>query len=77
MFAKSQPPDGQNLMDGLKVKVMGSVWKQSLTELSGGQLCVYATLSWWRWSGNERNGNTGIDNLNHQALLLGEEAGRN
>jgi hypothetical protein len=40
-FAKLQPPDGQDLMDGLEVKVqLGSVWKQSLTELSGGQRCV-------------------------------------
>jgi structural maintenance of chromosome 2 len=39
-FAKLQPPDGQDLMDGLEVKVqLGSVWKQSLTELSGGQRC--------------------------------------
>ena len=37
-FAKLQPPDGQDLMQGLEVKVqLGSVWKQSLTELSGGQ----------------------------------------
>ncbi|KAG6836670.1 hypothetical protein H0H93_005088 [Arthromyces matolae] len=37
-FAKLQPPEGQDLMDGLEVKVqLGSVWKQSLTELSGGQ----------------------------------------
>ena len=37
-FAKLQPPDGQDLMDGLEVKVqLGPVWKQSLTELSGGQ----------------------------------------
>ena len=28
-------------MDGLEVKVqLGTVWKQSLTELSGGQRCV-------------------------------------
>lgn len=41
-FAKLQPPDGQDLMDGgLEVKVqLGSVWKQSLTELSGGQRSV-------------------------------------
>lgn len=40
-FAKLQPPDGQDLMDGLEVKVqLGTVWKQSLTELSGGQRCV-------------------------------------
>lgn len=40
-FAKLQPPEGQDLMDGLEVKVqLGSVWKQSLTELSGGQRCV-------------------------------------
>jgi structural maintenance of chromosome 2 len=37
-FAKLQPPEGQDLMQGLEVKVqLGSVWKQSLTELSGGQ----------------------------------------
>ena len=42
-FAKLQPPDGQDLMDGLEVKVqLGPVWKQSLTELSGGQRCVFS-----------------------------------
>ena len=36
-FAKLQPLDGQDLMDGLEIKVqLGSVWKQSLTELSWG-----------------------------------------
>jgi hypothetical protein len=40
-FAKLQPPDKQDLMDGLEIKVqLGSVWKQSLTELSGGQRYV-------------------------------------
>jgi structural maintenance of chromosome 2 len=40
-FAKLQPPEGQDLMQGLEVKVqLGSVWKQSLTELSGGQRLV-------------------------------------
>ncbi|KAI0311579.1 hypothetical protein OF83DRAFT_1150276, partial [Amylostereum chailletii] len=40
-FSKLQPPEGQDLMDGLEIKVqLGSVWKQSLTELSGGQRCV-------------------------------------
>jgi chromosome segregation ATPase len=40
-FAKLQPPEGQDLTQGLEVKVqLGSVWKQSLTELSGGQRCV-------------------------------------
>jgi len=39
-FAKLQPPEGQDLMQGLEVKVqLGTVWKQSLTELSGGQRC--------------------------------------
>ena len=38
-----QPPDGQDLMDGLEIKVqLGSVWKQSLTELSGGQRSLIA-----------------------------------
>ena len=37
-YAKLQPPEGQLLTQGLEVKVrLGSVWKQSLTELSGGQ----------------------------------------
>lgn len=37
-FAKLQPPEGRDLTEGLEVKVqLGSVWKQSLTELSGGQ----------------------------------------
>lgn len=41
-FAKLQPPEGQELMDGLEVKVqLGTVWKQSLTELSGGQRCAF------------------------------------
>jgi structural maintenance of chromosome 2 len=40
-FAKLPPPDSQDLMDGLEIKVqLGSVWKQSLTELSGGQRCA-------------------------------------
>ena len=31
-FAKLRPPEGQDLMDGLEVKVqLGTVWKQSLT----------------------------------------------
>ncbi|PIL32520.1 hypothetical protein GSI_05223 [Ganoderma sinense ZZ0214-1] len=42
-FAKLQPPDGQDLMQGLEVKVrLGQVWKQSLTELSGGQRSLIA-----------------------------------
>jgi structural maintenance of chromosome 2 len=37
-FAKLVPPEGMDLTQGLEVKVrLGSVWKQSLTELSGGQ----------------------------------------
>ncbi|KAL4076571.1 RecF/RecN/SMC [Scleroderma yunnanense] len=42
-FAKLQPPEGLDLMEGLEVKVqLGSVWKQSLTELSGGQRSLIA-----------------------------------
>ncbi|KAI0631723.1 condensin complex subunit SMC2 [Trametes polyzona] len=42
-FAKLEPPEGQDLMQGLEVKVrLGSVWKQSLTELSGGQRSLIA-----------------------------------
>ncbi|KAF7317109.1 SMC hinge domain-containing protein [Mycena chlorophos] len=41
--AKLQPPEGQDLMQGLEVKVkLGQVWKQSLTELSGGQRSLIA-----------------------------------
>jgi len=37
-FAKLVPPEGKDVTDGLEVKVcLGKVWKQSLTELSGGQ----------------------------------------
>lgn len=53
-FAKLDPPEGKDITDGLEVKVsLGKVWKQSLTELSGGQryvkphgesLCVYGHL---------------------------------
>lgn len=43
-FAKLQPPEGQDLTQGLEVKVrLGSVWKASLTELSGGQRRIYLT----------------------------------
>ncbi|TFK71416.1 condensin complex subunit SMC2 [Pluteus cervinus] len=42
-FAKLRPPEGQDLTDGLEVKVqLGTVWKQSLTELSGGQRSLIA-----------------------------------
>ena len=34
--AKLQPPEGQDVLDGLEVKVaFGGVWKETLTELSG------------------------------------------
>lgn len=40
-FAKLQPPEGKELTQGLEVKVrLGQIWKQSLTELSGGQRWV-------------------------------------
>lgn len=42
-YAKLDPPEGKTIADGLEVKVMlGKVWKQSLTELSGGQRYVRA-----------------------------------
>lgn len=45
-FAKLQPPEGQDLTQGLEVKVqLGSVWKQSLTELSGGQRYISLMFS--------------------------------
>ncbi len=44
-FAKLDPPEGKTISDGLEVKVsLGKVWKQSLTELSGGQRYVIVML---------------------------------
>lgn len=44
-FSKLQPPEGMDITQGLEVKVrLGSVWKASLTELSGGQRCVFRFL---------------------------------
>jgi structural maintenance of chromosome 2 len=41
-FAKLDPPEGKDITEGLEVKVsLGKVWKQSLTELSGGQRYDY------------------------------------
>ena len=41
--AKLDPPEGETFMEGLEVKVaFGDVWKQSLTELSGGQRSLLA-----------------------------------
>lgn len=41
--AKLQPPEGGTVTDGLEVKVaFGSVWKETLTELSGGQRSLLA-----------------------------------
>jgi structural maintenance of chromosome 2 len=40
-FAKLDPSEGKTINEGLEVKVcLGKVWKQSLTELSGGQRYV-------------------------------------
>uniref|UniRef100_A0A2C9K7S9 SMC hinge domain-containing protein n=1 Tax=Biomphalaria glabrata TaxID=6526 RepID=A0A2C9K7S9_BIOGL len=41
--AKLCPPENQTVLDGLEVKVaFGSVWKESLSELSGGQRSLVA-----------------------------------
>jgi len=41
--AKLEPPEGMTVLDGLEVKVaFGGVWKESLTELSGGQRSLVA-----------------------------------
>eukprot|EP01134_Creolimax_fragrantissima_P000493 CFRG0493T1 len=41
--AKLAPPEGQSVLEGLEVKVaFGSTWKESLTELSGGQRSLIA-----------------------------------
>ncbi|KAL5388122.1 hypothetical protein DPSP01_003113 [Paraphaeosphaeria sporulosa] len=42
-FAKLDPLEGKSVSEGLDIKVMlGKVWKQSLTELSGGQRSLAA-----------------------------------
>ena len=42
-FAKLEPPEGQTACDGLEVRVsFNGVWKDSLTELSGGQRSLLA-----------------------------------
>lgn len=47
-FAKLDPPEGKEISDGLEVKVcLGKVWKQSLTELSGGQRYVIHPKKMW------------------------------
>jgi len=41
--AKLEPPQGQDVLDGLEVKVaFGGKWKDSLSELSGGQRSLVA-----------------------------------
>ena len=41
--AKLEPPEGESFLAGLEVKVaFGGVWKESLTELSGGQRSLLA-----------------------------------
>ena len=45
--AKLDPPEGLGVLDGLEIKVaFGGVWKESLTELSGGQrsLCALSLI---------------------------------
>ncbi|KAK6155866.1 hypothetical protein DH2020_010114 [Rehmannia glutinosa] len=42
-MAKLEPPEGGSFLDGLEVRVaFGTVWKQSLSELSGGQRSLLA-----------------------------------
>ncbi|XP_059304983.1 structural maintenance of chromosomes protein 2-1 [Lycium ferocissimum] len=42
-MAKLEPPEGGSFLDGLEVRVaFGAVWKQSLSELSGGQRSLLA-----------------------------------
>jgi structural maintenance of chromosome 2 len=41
--AKLEPPEGKTVLDGLEMKVaFGNVWKESLSELSGGQRSLLA-----------------------------------
>lgn len=52
-FAKLDPPEGKEITDGLEVKVsLGKVWKQSLTELSGGQRYVFLQPHYTRFLTN-------------------------
>lgn len=56
-FAKLDPPEGKTISDGLEVKVcLGKVWKQSLTELSGGQRYACHPR---RFSDSHANGDAG------------------
>ena len=42
-MSKLEPPEGLSVLDGLEVKVgFGQKWKESLTELSGGQRSLLA-----------------------------------
>ena len=42
-MSKLEPPEGGTFLDGLEVRVaFGDVWKQSLSELSGGQRSLLA-----------------------------------
>ncbi|KAK4705538.1 structural maintenance of chromosome 2, partial [Phenoliferia sp. Uapishka_3] len=44
-FSKLVPPEGMDITQGLEVKVrLGTVWKSSLTELSGGQRAALADV---------------------------------
>lgn len=51
--ARLTPPEGGTFLDGLEVRVaFGGVWKESLTELSGGQrslLALSLVLALCRW----------------------------
>lgn len=52
--AKLDPPEGKEISDGLEVKVcLGKVWKQSLTELSGGQRYVLSLSTAQKLSSNK------------------------
>jgi structural maintenance of chromosome 2 len=55
-FAKLETLEGQRVDQGLEIKVrIGSVWKQSLTELSGGQRSVARP---WYYSDGSSAGTT-------------------
>jgi structural maintenance of chromosome 2 len=42
-FAKLEPSEGKDVTQGLDIKVcLGKIWKESLTELSGGQRSLVA-----------------------------------
>jgi len=70
-FAKLEPPEGKDVSAGLEVKVsLGKVWKQSLTELSGGQRLVCPLLPPLSFTDNEKKNTRSLIALSLIMALL-------